>query len=261
MNSQMKIKTYVINLKDSVDRREAVLAETAKYPFLDVELVEAVDGRKLNKEEVDNRFDSKKFVNRYYRTPRRGEIGCTLSHRVCYRKFLETEEKFALILEDDVNFIYPEDLEMLLTDVLTVFKDDKPYLITFALHFLYYPKKYRQLGKYTFFRINDAYGTCAYLINRNAANRMLAVSVPFTLADDFSFIRKRGIRVMGSYPTFAVGASTKAEITTEIQEEQVIRHKNSVMEYVKNIFNRIYCKVLLISGRMAIRLYVHGINQ
>lgn len=34
-----------------MDRREAVLAELAKYPFLDVELVEAVDGRKIKLED------------------------------------------------------------------------------------------------------------------------------------------------------------------------------------------------------------------
>ena len=100
--SNMKIKTYVINLKDSVDRRKAILAETAKYPFMDVELVEAVDGRKLKQEEIKACFDLKKFVNHYYRTPKGGEIGCTLSHRICYRKLLESEEEFALVLEDDV---------------------------------------------------------------------------------------------------------------------------------------------------------------
>ena len=43
----MKIKTYVINLKRSADRREYILKETARYACMDVELVEAVDGYRL----------------------------------------------------------------------------------------------------------------------------------------------------------------------------------------------------------------------
>lgn len=131
----MRIKTYVINLKDSVDRREAILAEVTKHPLMDVELVEAFDGRKLNQEEIKACFNVKKFTNRYYRNPKGGEIGCTLSHRICYQKLLESKEEFALILEDDVNFVYPEDIETTLKDILEEYRDNKPYFITLAMHF------------------------------------------------------------------------------------------------------------------------------
>lgn len=257
----MKIKTYVINLKESANRREAVLAETVKYPFLDVEVVEAVDGRKLTPEEIKDCFDLKKFINRYYRTPRGGEIGCTLSHRICYRKLLESEEEFALILEDDVNFVYPEDIETTLNDILKEYKDNKPYFITFAMHFLYYPKKSRTLGKYTLYKIYNAYGSCAYLINRKAAKRLLSVTFPFAVADDFPFIRKRGIQVAGIYPTFAVGASTKEIIPTEIQEEPVINSKRSMSQYIEFYYGRICYKLLSMLGRLSFRSDILGINE
>lgn len=257
----MKIKTYVINLKDSADRREAVLAETSKYPFMEVELVEAVDGRKLKPEEFKDRFDLKKFIDRYYRTPKGGEIGCTLSHRICYRKLLESNEKFALILEDDVCFIYPEDIENTLNDILNEYKDDKPYFITLALHFLYYPKKYRKLGNYAFYRLYEANGTCAYLINRRAAAHLLSVSVPFTVADDFYFMRGRGILTEGIYPTFAVGASTKDTIPTEIQRESIVYKKLTLSQYILFEYKRICCEILLKWGRLSWRSYIRGINE
>lgn len=259
--STMKIKTYVINLKDSVDRRVAVLAETAKYSFMDVELVEAIDGRKLKPEEMKACFNTKKFINRYFRTPRGGEIGCTLSHRVCYRKLLESDEEFALILEDDVIFIYPEDVETTLKNILDVYKEDKPYFITLAYHFYYYSKKYRKLGNYTFYRIYDAYGTCAYLINRKAAKLMLSVAPPYIVADDYLFIRKRGILVDGVYPTLAVGASTKNMISTDIQQESVVSFKISHFRLLYNYY-RIFCiKILSILKRMSVRHYRQGINE
>lgn len=223
--SSMKIKTYIINLKESVDRRESVLAETAKYPFMDVELVEAVDGRKLKPEELQSRFNSKKFINCYYHTPRGGEIGCTLSHRECYRKLLESDEEFALILEDDVKFLYPEDVESTLKDILNSYSSNNPYFITLAMHIGYYPKKCRKLGKYTFYKIYNAYGTCAYLINRKVAKCLLSISIPYTLADDFPFMGQRGIWLDSIYPTFAVGGSTMEIIPTEIQHDSVVHHK------------------------------------
>lgn len=258
---EMKIKTYVINLKDSVDRREAVLVETAKFPFMDVELVEAVDGRKLDPQEVKACFDLKKFINRYHRTPKGGEIGCTLSHRKCYRKLLESDEEFALILEDDVNFLYPEDVGITLKNILDNCSDDKPYFITLAMHYVYYTEKYRKLGKYTFYRINNAYGTCAYLINRKAAQCMLSVSRPFIVADDYPYIRKKGIQVKGIYPTFTVDASGKDIIPTEIQQESVVRYKISVFQYLGMLYGRLCQKILFLLGRLAIRYYRLGINE
>lgn len=257
----MKIKTYVINLKDSVDRREAVLTEIVKYPFMDVELVEAVDGRKMKPEEIEACFNSKKFIDRYYRTPRGGEIGCTLSHRECYRKLLESDEEFALILEDDVNFLYPEDVEATLKDILDEYKDDKPYFITLAMHFAYYPKKCRKLGKYTFYGIYNACGTWAYLINRRAAERLLSVSRPFIVADDFPFIRQRGIRVKGIYPTFAIGASTQKIISTEIQQDSVIQYKISIFQSILIYCEICYLKILVKLGKLSYRHYRLGINE
>lgn len=259
--STMKIKTYVINLKDSVIRREAVLAETAKYPFMDVELLEAVDGRKIKPEEIETHFNLKKFISRYHRSPKGGEIGCTLSHRECYRKLLESEEEFALILEDDVNFLYPEDVETTLADILDEYKDNNPCLITLAMHFVYYPKKCRKLGKYTFYEIYNAYGTCAYLINRRAAECLLSVSHPFIMADDFLFIRQRGIRVKGIYPTFAVGASTRELISTEIQEESVSQDKIPISQYLPVYYEKCCRNMLVKFGELSYRHYQLGINE
>ena len=77
----MKIKTYVINMKESVVRRNALLSEVTKYPCMDVEIVEAVNGRRMSSEDVKKNFDVLKFTYRYRRTPKRGEIGCVHSHR------------------------------------------------------------------------------------------------------------------------------------------------------------------------------------
>ena len=258
--SNMKIKTFVINLKDSVERREAVLAETARYPFMDIELIEAVDGRKFTPEEIGECFDLKKFIDRYYRPAKGGEIGCTLSHRICYRKLLESEEEFVLILEDDVDFIHPEKLETILSDILDGCRDKKPHFITLAMHLLYYPEKCRKLNYYTLFRIYDAWGTCAYLINRQAAERLLSDAYPSIVADDFYFMRQRGIQVEGIYPNLAAGKSTRETVSTEIQDEQGI-YKISTFKYIGLYCRIIYCQILLRLGKLSKRPFTLGVND
>ena len=110
----MKINTYLINLKESTERKERVLKDISRYSLLDLEVVEAVDGKKLIEEENDFLFDRKRFIREYAREPATGEIGCTLSHRECYRRLLASDNEYALILEDDVRFMFPDDLELVL---------------------------------------------------------------------------------------------------------------------------------------------------
>lgn len=58
----MKIKTYIINLKESVERREQTLKEVSHYPFMDIEWVEAVNGRTLTEEQVELLLTGKIFL-------------------------------------------------------------------------------------------------------------------------------------------------------------------------------------------------------
>lgn len=214
--SNMKIKTFVINLKDSVDRREAVLTEMVKYPFMDVELVEAVDGRIMSKEDIDRQFDCKRFFFRREREVLPGEIGCTLSHRECYRKLLNSKEEVALILEDDVHFLADEKQVKELIGTITVRMVGKPSVVTFTRHLNYYSWGKYSVGEYTLCRVRDALGTCAYLINRKAASILFNITKPYFVSDDFLLMNEHHIKVESLYPMLAVGASEIHEIPSLI---------------------------------------------
>lgn len=213
----MTIKTYVINLIDSVDRRKNVLAELSKYPFIDYELVEAVDGRKMSQEDVDHLFDCKRFLRRMGYEVMPGEIGCTLSHRECYRKLLSSEDEVALILEDDVRFLAEDNRVEELIGTISAQMTDKPSVVTLTRHRLYYSWGERPvMGEYSLCRVREAWGTCAYLINKKAAAVLLEIGMPYFVADDFLIMNKKGIRVEGIYPMLAIGASEMQEISSEI---------------------------------------------
>lgn len=212
----MKIKTYVINLEESVERKDYVMDETAKYPFMDVELVEAVNGKKMSAAETNSLFDIDHFKHQNLRYPLPAEIGCTLSHRRCYRKLLESEEEYALILEDDVCFLDPANVETILFRIIEKMKKEKACVVTLARHYLYYPLVLYKVNNYAIYRISQAYGTCAYLINRKAARTLLLTPKPFIFADDYEYMNAKGILVHGIYPTLSVGLSETGEIMSEI---------------------------------------------
>lgn len=215
----MAIKTYVINLKDSVERRNNVLTELLKYPFMDYELVEAVDGRNMSHADIDRQFDCMRFFYRMRREVLPGEVGCTLSHMECYRKLLSSKDEVALILEDDVGFLADtESVKELLEGIIRQM-DDKPCVVTLSRHLNYYIWGKRQIGAYTLCRVRDALGTCAYLINRKAAAILLNIHKPYFVADDYLLMNEYGIRVKSIYPMVAVGASEIHKIPSLINKD------------------------------------------
>ena len=64
------MKTLVINLPQSTDRLRSLNEQLNAHPYLDVEVIEAVDGRRLSPEETDRAFDSRRFRRHYHRNPR-----------------------------------------------------------------------------------------------------------------------------------------------------------------------------------------------
>ncbi len=122
------MKTYIINLKDAVLRREYMRKQLQLLPpSLSVEFVEAVDGRIMSSQERENKFDTEKFRLRYTKEVRPGEIGCTLSHQMCYEKLMHSEEKYALILEDDI--VVRPNVDSVFPCIEELIQTDKPLVI------------------------------------------------------------------------------------------------------------------------------------
>ncbi len=99
----MDIQAYVINLKDSAQRREAVAA-SARKAGVAVRFVEAVDGRALALGEWRG-FDRTGFILRHGRTPLGAEYGCYMSHLRALDRIVADGADYAVIAEDDVVFL------------------------------------------------------------------------------------------------------------------------------------------------------------
>lgn len=231
------MKTYVINLPESAERREYIRKETAKYPFMDVELMTGVRGKALTEKETEQRFDRKRFIRRYSRLPDPGEMGCTLSHRKCYEALLASDEEVALILEDDASFIRPDDTKEIIEACSKRLKEEDTDLFLFMPQACYYTKPQVIAGSYNAYPIYEAYETCGYMIGRRGAEKLLRIKRPCIVADDFVYMCGQGVKIKCVLPNIIVGLSTEGKMKTDINDERKNRVVNN--PYYWRIWKRI----------------------
>jgi glycosyl transferase family 25 len=93
------LKTYVVNLDGSADRLEAISARLDAFD-VDFERVPAFDGRKLDMSTLDE-YDAGRARRYMGRDLVGGEIGCYRSHLAVASRFLNSNARYALVLEDD----------------------------------------------------------------------------------------------------------------------------------------------------------------
>jgi GR25 family glycosyltransferase involved in LPS biosynthesis len=107
MNNMNNIKCYVINLKRCPEKKNKIIDRLDKYPILNYEIIEAIDGLNIDNEYMDknnyNTLDIWTDPNNN-RNITLGEIGCSLSHYSIYKKIYDREDEISLILEDDAMF-------------------------------------------------------------------------------------------------------------------------------------------------------------
>ena len=95
---------FVINLDSSKDRLCSI---SQRLNELGVSFVRipAINGRALSDQQISeitypyNHYESRV---RFTRELTKGEVGCFLSHRKCWERLLESDEQWALIMEDDI---------------------------------------------------------------------------------------------------------------------------------------------------------------
>lgn len=95
---------------------------------LDVEFVTAIDSRQLDKKEL-NVISDEQAVKNAPHWLRPGSIACTVSHRLCFQKMIESQHRYALILEDDV--ILNDDLVEVLRNLETQIKTGEVLMLYF----------------------------------------------------------------------------------------------------------------------------------
>ena len=210
------MRTYVINLARSLDRRKYITAELRKTGLV-YEIITAVDGRDLD---LDDRtiVDSSLLARCSFPA---GTVGCALSHLRAYQKIVAEGLDEALILEDDITL--PADLGSLVDAVAGHLTGAEVALLNYGS----FPPDICKISlegsvdlpssRLLAFPINVSklVNAGAYVITREACKRMNESLLPVrATADDWGFFYREGMvdRVRCVLPQ-AVAKNPKFEST------------------------------------------------
>ena len=234
-----KFKIYIINLKQSSERRKNIIDQIEKQNIENYELIEAIDGNKLSEEELNHfTFKNKKNLNPWGPKLTPSQIGCALSHIKVYRKFIKSDYEYALILEDDAIFLkkFNSDLKNFIYKNL---KYKKQILLLSELkEFLSDPIDKNE--EYEIVNVTNAFFTHSYFINKKAAKSIIEFNYPLkTVADNFVFFKIYcGIKLTGLNPYILDQDKENFRTTIEMQ------NKNEKTFLFRRSFYKIKNKVL-----------------
>ncbi|WP_170314559.1 glycosyltransferase family 25 protein [Aquibium carbonis] len=174
--------SYVINLDDSTDRWQAIAEQlsTLQIPFV---RVSGVDGRGPSLFFEPAKIDERTFKLYNGRPPMGGEFGCYMSHVKALTAFLDSENAFAVVLEDDAEF--DTTFGEAIGEIVAEYPDAEVVKLS----------NHRKSGFVTFRRLPSGrkIGRClhgpigssrAYIVNRSGARKLLSTALPMRLPYD-----------------------------------------------------------------------------
>lgn len=185
------MKAFVLNLKRRKDRKEHVKAQLPEYfePYFTSDWDGPMDGQSLTDEMLrENGFSlfpwELQSENRWWNRPMsKGEIGCSISHWLCWQKASAFNDPHYVFLEDDVRLgpTFGEDLP----DVVSrLSAQDEAWDLLFLGRC---PQEADEGRIGEFIKPGFSYGTHAYMLSHAAVDKLLATGFPKDLipADEF----------------------------------------------------------------------------
>lgn len=240
------IPVYIVSLAGETERREHMRGQCRRFGLAAV-FIDAVDMRQVGQKDIERL--STRMLHKKPKKQRwlsRGELGCALSHHRVYEAVCAQSQPYALILEDDAEFIR-NPLPLLDEGYLNALSDQYPfdvlivgYVKTLPQQLPYYyrrlPIKYRAAmatdGETVRFGTPwEQYGcgTVAYIVSRAGAEKLRAATqTPCAAADDWLYFEQHHrLRILHSRPAFVLEALEKLDSTIRIEKADFLRPKAS----------------------------------
>lgn len=171
-NKQLgNIHIYFINLEKSVDRRNHMVSQFAKFNINNYTRIDAVNGYdyKTNTGRLHIKDAPDLFFKTNYTGYLPGELGATLSHLKTIYMAYNTGHNNILILEDDVSFNLMPFWNTNLHAIMSAAPDDWTIITLFSSN----PSCANTTQKYLHFNNYNCYGALAYIINRKGMSNIL----------------------------------------------------------------------------------------
>jgi GR25 family glycosyltransferase involved in LPS biosynthesis len=172
---------FIINLDRSLLRYDYVLPQ-AQALQLPITRISGIDGKLLSETEIKHR----NIMGHY---PNKGTIGCSLSHITSWKKFLESNYQYALILEDDVSF---DPLQLKQTIVQLESNPNWWDIANFETLHHGLPltlKQFPATGNSLAIYLTEVTHAGAYLLSRKSALKLLDKALPIKMPIDHYFTR------------------------------------------------------------------------
>ena len=232
---------WVLNLERSTGRRK-IMQEQLDRLGLQHEFIPAVDGRSLSAEQI-GLYSKKSALQNKYRELGRGEIGCALSHASMWQKLVDIGQEAVLILEDDVLIgeMFPPILFM--CNNLPADWD----FINFKTDVVQVPFGEPFYDIYRFCRfVSPPNRTCAYLLSRSGAQKLLRQVFPIRLPVDDYMGRRclSGVNVYGVDPQVVALNGEDSDIW--IQDDYYTLERSSsarIRNFISSFFQRVKAKL------------------
>lgn len=191
-----KLKTYLINLPRSADRKKAMTDQLGQINSIDLNIVIAINGRTLNAETLSQVYNREKSVRYLYREMTMPEIGCALSHFKCYQTLLTSDDPYSLILEDDIAMTKPDVFKDIswLPDFMSI---EQARILLCTPHTIIKTHTKQQLNEHvTVAHYFSGVLAAGYIINRAAAKYLLEHYYPvYYLADSWREMKAKDIEM------------------------------------------------------------------
>ena len=257
-----RVCVYLLNLDRATERLQHVFPLMQQLNFT-TEKISAVDGNNLSDDYIASITDEYTYVNIFKMLPEHGTIGCSLSHLKAWLKFLESNDEFALICEDDITF-EPQKLN----DVIHALIQYKTSwdLVTFEVLHNGYPVNIQQIAGYrvVLYLGNITHSGC-YIINRPTAYKLIQKFYPIKVPIDHYFTAswEFGIKLFGVEPRIVKQSNTGSQIKMG-QAKKIKSKKMQIrslrLQIKRAIFLFIYNPVLFIEIELR-RNWVRFINR
>jgi len=225
---------YVINLDRDTDRLESIRSNLASFG-LKFSRISGVVGKEISDWEKYVDLPSYAWRNRLD-VPRLGEIGCYLSHLKAIEAFLQTDNAYCVILEDDVEILPP------FLDILNALKEKNDWDVVKLFNFHNgMPVKKRQLGlsHKLVLHLTRTTSSAAYVVNRKAAEKLLNSLLPLSEQVDHALDRPwdTGLRIRGIRPV-VVALAPIAGASSTIGYQDRHKARNSLVKTIKLFLSR-----------------------
>lgn len=209
----MQIPFYLINLDSAKDRLafsdSQLTARNIQYTR-----IAAVNGSTIH-EAFREQIIGPAFSG-YHKILHNNELGCFLSHIKCWEALLKTDHKFAFILEDD--FTIENDLQNVAATI-DMFEGEWDCIKLCEHPLKRKAIKQQALSDMTLITYNKIpAGTCAYVISRSGAQKMLNYSQKIVRPIDiqFQYWWENDMKVFGLKP---YPIAIRSEISSTIDDQ------------------------------------------